>query len=94
MNKNKRIHAFVSGRVQGVGFRYFVERRAQSLGLVGEVRNLGDGRVEVVAEGEEATLKELIAILQRGPSALAHVASVDVQWSEAFGRHRDFSIAF
>ncbi len=93
-NQNKQIHAFVSGRVQGVGFRYFTERQAKSLGLTGEVRNLRDGRVEVVAEGNETILQEFIQILQRGPSAFAHVTSVDVDWLQPSGQYRDFSVSF
>lgn len=53
----KRIHAYYTGSVQGVGFRFTVERTAVSLGLSGWVSNLDDGRVEVVAEGEDAALE-------------------------------------
>ena len=58
----------VSGRVQGVGYRYFVLREAQALGVSGFARNLGDGRVEVIAEGAEEVLAELEQLLRRGPS--------------------------
>jgi acylphosphatase len=58
---------FVSGRVQGVGFRFFVQRRAQELGLAGWARNVEDGRVEVYAAGTEKSLSELAAALHRGP---------------------------
>lgn len=68
----------VSGRVQGVGFRYFVYREAQRLGLSGFVRNLGDGRVEVVAGGPEPSLSRLEALLWRGP-VMAHVTMVEVE---------------
>ena len=57
----------ISGRVQGVGFRYFVLREAQALGLVGWTRNLADGRVEVVAAGSEAALGALEGRLRQGP---------------------------
>ena len=60
---------YVEGRVQGVGFRYFVEREAQRLGLRGYVRNLYDGRVEVYAIGEEAQLLPLRRRLEQGPPA-------------------------
>jgi acylphosphatase len=66
----------VSGRVQGVGYRYFVMRVAKQLGVAGFVRNLPDGRVEVVAEGSEAALAELEAQLRAGPS-FASVEGVD-----------------
>lgn len=72
----------VSGRVQGVGFRYFVFREAQRLGLSGFVRNLGDGRVEVVASGPEAELNRLEALLWRGP-VMANVTMVEVEDADA-----------
>ncbi len=67
----------VSGMVQGVGFRWFVARRARALGLSGYARNLADGRVEVVASGEEAeSLRRLEELLRAGP-ANARVAGVE-----------------
>ena len=66
----------VTGRVQGVGYRYFVLREAERLGLAGFARNLPDGRVEVVAEGTEEVLGHLEARLRAGPS-FASVAAVD-----------------
>lgn len=65
----------VAGRVQAVGFRWFVRKRALALGLRGWVRNLADGRVETVAEGDPAALDQLEATLRDGPEA-AVVASV------------------
>jgi acylphosphatase len=58
---------FVRGRVQGVGYRYFAQRAAESLGVTGYARNLDDGRVEVYAVGPEKKLSELAGILYRGP---------------------------
>jgi acylphosphatase len=58
---------FVGGRVQGVGYRYFVERAANELGLAGYTRNLADGRVEVYASGPAAQLSELAGRLRMGP---------------------------
>jgi len=58
---------FVRGRVQGVGYRYFAQKSAQSLGLTGHARNLDDGRVEVYAAGTPDKLAELAALLHRGP---------------------------
>lgn len=66
----------VSGRVQGVGFRWFVARQAATTDLRGWTRNLPDGRVEVVAAGAPAELAELDAALRRGPRS-AHVESVE-----------------
>ena len=66
----------VRGRVQGVGFRWFVSRKAEELGIAGHAINLEDGSVEVVARGGEAALAELARLLQRGPR-LAQVSAVD-----------------
>lgn len=93
MNPKKHIHALVSGRVQGVGFRYFVERIAQSMGVVGEVRNLGDGRVEIRAEGEEALLDSFLKKVEQGPG-LSHVTSIDVDWSPAIGVYKRFDVTY
>lgn len=71
----------VSGRVQGVGFRYYVLREAQRLGLSGYVRNLRDGRVEVVAAGSEEKLGRLEALLWRGP-VMARVDMVEAEPAE------------
>ena len=86
----RRIAAIVRGRVQGVGYRYFAIDHAERLGLVGYAKNLPNGDVEVVAEGEEADLKEFIALLERGPSA-AFVREVKVDWMPATGEFRGFS---
>ena len=83
---------FVSGRVQGVNFRYFVNRTAQVIGVKGYVRNLDDGRVEVFAEGEEALLDQLEQKLKIGPS-LAHVTHLEVLEEKPQG-FPDFRIAF
>jgi len=87
----KRVHLFVSGRVQGVFFRAHTRDLAQKLGLSGFVRNLPDGRVEVVAEGPEEKLQELIEFCHRGPP-LAHVTHVAIRWEEPTGEFRGFSV--
>lgn len=71
----------LSGRVQGVGFRWFVARRATGLGLVGWARNLGDGRVEVVAAGPTTVLARLDRELRAGPrlSRVDHVETSEYQ---------------
>lgn len=91
MNEEARLEAVVRGVVQGVGFRYFVERQARSLGIVGYVRNRGDRDVEVVAEGERGLLVELLASLRRGPLG-AHVSGVDARWTENQREFRRFDI--
>lgn len=81
----------VSGRVQGVGFRYFVMNEAWRLGLKGFVRNLSRDRVEVVAEGEQADLDELVSAVRRGPEA-ARVDNVQVSSQRPTGEFRDFGL--
>lgn len=89
----KRLYAQVYGRVQGVGFRWFVQEHATRLGLTGYVRNLQDGSVEVVVEGEQSALEELLAfVLQVGPPG-ARVVEISVHWGEATGEFSEFSIA-
>ena len=74
----KRVHAVVLGRVQGVFFRASVVERARELGLRGWVRNRADGAVELVAEGDEAKVANLVAWCHEGPPA-ARVERVDVR---------------
>ena len=73
----KQLHTIVEGRVQGVGFRYFVEMKANALDLTGWVRNLYSGEVETVAEGEEAALMQFLDYLNRGPypANVSHVSA-------------------
>lgn len=86
-----RLTARVHGEVQGVGFRFFVRREASSLGLRGYVRNLADGDVEVVAEGDHRRLEQLLAALERGPSA-ADVERVETSWSAGDGAFSTFQV--
>ena len=86
-----RLHAIVEGEVQGVSFRYFVVDRAGLLKVNGWVRNRWDGTVEVVAEGEQQTLDNLLSALRRGPPA-AHVMGVQSEWQEATGEFKGFHI--
>jgi acylphosphatase len=79
-----RLNAWVHGHVQGVGFRWWTRCRARELGLVGEARNLPDGRVAVVAEGDLAAGEQLVALL-RGDTTPGRVDEVVVQWGEARG---------
>lgn len=71
------LHVVVTGRVQGVGFRWYVREQARALGLRGWVRNNADGSVEVLASGAEGELDRLRSILRTGPSG-ARVSAVDV----------------
>ncbi len=88
-----RAHIFVSGRVQGVFFRDHTQRWASSLNLTGWVRNLWDGRVEVLAEGDKKNIEDLIDRLKGGPP-LAFVEDVDVSWEEYKGEFKDFRITW
>jgi len=85
------LRALVHGRVQGVGFRWFVARRAEERGLGGTVRNLADGSVEVIAQGPRASLEALLDELRRGPPR-SRVERVDEFWSEGPRRHGGFGI--
>lgn len=90
---NIRLHATVDGRVQGVNFRYYTQRRATELGLTGYVRNLWDGTVEAVAEGTQPKVEELLAFLRVGPRS-AFVNQVDTQWIAATGEFDRFEVRY
>lgn len=87
----KRIHLVVRGRVQGVFFRASAQREARQLGLTGWVKNRNDGAVELVAEGEEDQVKDLLAWAQSGPST-ARVDRVETRWRSYTGEFPDFRI--
>jgi acylphosphatase len=90
--ETQTLRALIRGRVQGVGFRFFVEDRALELGLRGFVRNLSNGTtVEVVAEGPISDLETLLAALREGPP-LARVERVDVSWAAPTGDHAGFHV--
>jgi acylphosphatase len=84
-----RLHVFVEGRVQGVGFRYSTYHRAISFGLNGWVRNLPDGRVEAEFEGPRHVLDEMLEWLQVGPRA-ARVTEVKTTWESGEPKHNGF----
>ena len=86
-----RAHVFISGRVQGVFFRSEMKHEAKKQGITGWVRNLPDGRVEAVLEGEEPSVKELVEFCRKGPSG-ARVANLNVQWEAYTGEYGDFEI--
>jgi acylphosphatase len=84
MSDPVRLTAWVRGRVQGVGFRWWTRARALELGLVGSAANLGDGRVEVVAEGPRGACDSLLEAL-RGAGTPGRVEGVTERWSDARG---------
>ena len=88
-----RLWARVSGRVQGVSYRYYTQRQAQDLGLVGWVMNQPDGSVELVAEGSQNQLSDLLTWCQQGPS-LASVASIEKRYEDATGEFASFDIRY
>jgi acylphosphatase len=88
-----RVRVFVDGRVQGVAYRFFAEKYAGRLGVTGWVRNLADGRVEVLAEGAAGQIETFLARLREGPS-LARIDAFEVRREPSTGEFRDFRIAF
>lgn len=86
-----RLHAIIDGQVQGVGFRYFVQKEAEATGVTGWVRNRFDGQVEVMIEGARQVLEDLVELLRRGPRG-AYVTQVDVTWEPASGEFQHFEI--
>ena len=86
-----RLTAWVRGRVQGVGFRWWTRAQALELGLVGSARNLEDGRVEVVAQGSRASCEQLLARL-RGPGTPGRVNGVTERWSDAQANVTGFQV--
>ncbi|MEJ2749693.1 MAG: acylphosphatase [Anaerolineae bacterium] len=87
----KRLIAVISGRVQGVSFRYYTQQAANELHLSGWVANLPDGTVKVVAEGPEERLHKLIDKLRQGPPS-SRVDAVTIDWQEAGQEFTRFSI--
>ncbi|HEY8797142.1 MAG TPA: acylphosphatase [Candidatus Dormibacteraeota bacterium] len=87
----ERLHGVIKGDVQGVGFRFFLIRRAEALGLTGWVTNRDDGVVEFVAEGRRQDLEQLERAARDGPR-MARVTAVEVNWSEATGDLSRFDI--
>ncbi len=91
MTTTSRVRLRIVGRVQGVGYRFFIEREAERLALSGWVRNMPDGSVELEAEGERATLEQLVDRARAGPP-LSRVTRIDETWDEGARRHAGFQI--
>lgn len=91
MVDQERLHAWIDGHVQGVGFRYFVRESVAALPLTGWVRNLHDGRVELVAEGRRTDLEKLLSMVRQGPRG-SHVTEVRVEWGTARGEFDSFRV--
>ncbi|HQF41373.1 MAG TPA: acylphosphatase [Ignavibacteriaceae bacterium] len=93
MNNIKRAKIIVNGLVQGVGYRYFVMRHAENLGLNGYTQNLFTGEVLTEVEGDEALILELIKQLKIGPSR-SHVVNCFVEWSESKNEFSGFEVKY
>ena len=89
----RRLEAVVQGRVQGVSFRFYTQRRAMELGLTGYVRNRWDGTVQVIAEGQQAELEDLLAFLRVGPRA-ALVTEVNIRWTAPSSEFERFEVRY
>ena len=87
----KQYHLIIKGRVQGVGYRFYAQQYALKLGLTGWVRNLPDGCVEIIAEGDTSLLEQLYAWVKQGPR-YAEVSSVDVNQLNTTDRFSNFTI--
>lgn len=88
----KRVVARAGGRVQGVGYRYHVTGCATSAGVCGTVRNLMDGTVEIVAEGEEPALKSFLGQCRAAGDPSIRVDRFDIRWEEPAGTFREFTV--
>ena len=92
MEGNARARLLIAGRVQGVAFRWETRRAAQQRGVSGWVRNLADGRVEVMVEGPCVPVEDLILWCRKGPPA-ARVDRLEIQWEDHRGEFAGFEIA-
>lgn len=86
----KQAHVYISGFVQGVGFRAYVRSKARKLGVNGWVRNLSDDRVEAVLQGEKGNIEKVLFYCRRGPF-FANVTNIVVDWEEASEQFSEFT---
>ena len=93
VNRKIQLFVLISGKVQGVGFRNFTQMNAKQLGINGYAKNLPNGKVEVVAEGDKAQLDALVAFLKKGPR-FARVDSLDVDERSFTGEYKTFGIRY
>ena len=88
---SSRVHIWVRGRVQGVGFRAFVQQIALQLNLKGWVRNVGWDQVEAIAEGDKVVLEKFVEVVRVGPRA-SLVEDARVEWDPASGEYASFEV--
>ncbi len=93
VNRKMQLFVLISGKVQGVGFRNFTQRNAKQLGVNGYAKNLPNGKVEVVAEGDKAQLDALVDLLKKGPR-FARVDALDVDARPFTGEYKTFGIRY
>ncbi|MBM7542572.1 acylphosphatase [Amphibacillus cookii] len=89
-----RAHMIISGRVQGVGFRYTTQMKAKEIGVCGWVKNLPDDTVEIEGEGEVDKLYQFIDAIKAGPSPSAKVEDVDLNISEELKAYQSFDVVY
>jgi acylphosphatase len=89
----ERAHLLINGRVQGVFYRAFTRNVAAKLGLSGWVKNLYDGGVEAVFEGDRAIIEQAVQHLRMGPPG-AHVSDIEIKWEEFSGDEKGFEIRY
>ena len=92
-NDKVRIHICISGKVQNVFYRDFVKRHAIALNVTGWVKNLPDGKVEIIAEGEKEKVKQMVDWVKQGPPA-AQVSNIDIERKEYKGEFKEFFIVY
>jgi acylphosphatase len=88
----KQLHVYYNGRVQGVGFRFTAENIANQLGVTGWVKNLRDGRVEILAEAEEGVLRDFLGQISKYFSH--YIEDTVADWQSATGQFKDFEVEF
>jgi acylphosphatase len=91
MSADYCVHVYVSGRVQGVNYRWFTLDTAAALGLTGWVRNLADGRVEAEVEGEKKVVEQLLEAMRKGPR-FAQVTDLETTEQPFMGQHKEFRV--
>lgn len=90
---NQRLHLIISGKVQGVSFRYYIKKMAELLKLTGWVENVQDNTVEAIFEGEEKRLKQMLEFCKKGPTE-AIIENIQENWGEFSGEFNYFEIKF
>ena len=89
----RRVHIFISGKVQGVGYRFYMKRKAEELNINGSVQNTHDNSVEAVAEGEDEAIQEFIRHLRKGPF-MAKIEKIDIQEEKPEGDLSSFDVFY